>query len=100
TKIMNPSPKYNITGPYLDVLPSTSSTSSSTSLSTSPLKIVSLDAMKVGTATQAMDGIRTCLIRESVVTLSPIQSMVVVTSPIGDQAPPAFAAITTIPANQ
>ena len=27
----------------------------------------------------------------------PIQSIVVVTSPIGDQAPPAFAAITTIP---
>ena len=28
----------------------------------------------------------------------PIQSMVVVTSPIGDQAPPALAAITIIPA--
>ncbi len=27
----------------------------------------------------------------------PIQSMVVVTSPIGDQAPPALAAITTMP---
>ncbi len=29
----------------------------------------------------------------------PIHSMVVVTSPIGDQGPPAFAAITTMPAN-
>ena len=28
-----------------------------------------------------------------------IQSIVVVTSPIGDHAPPAFAAITTIPTN-
>ena len=28
----------------------------------------------------------------------PIQSMVVVTSPIGDQAPPALAAMITIPA--
>src|SRR6187455_887909 len=28
----------------------------------------------------------------------PIQSMVVVTSPIGDQAPPAFAAMMIIPA--
>ncbi|MCY1547006.1 hypothetical protein D9M68_830370 [compost metagenome] len=28
----------------------------------------------------------------------PIHSMVVVTSPIGDQAPPALAAITTMPA--
>ena len=27
----------------------------------------------------------------------PIHSMVVVTSPIGDQAPPALAAITTMP---
>ena len=27
----------------------------------------------------------------------PIHSIVVVTSPMGDQAPPAFAAITTIP---
>ena len=32
-------------------------------------------------------------------TLSAIQSIVVVTSPIGDQAPPAFAAITINPAN-
>ena len=35
-----------------------------------------------------------------VLTLSPIQSMVVVTSPIGEKAPPAFAAIMINPANQ
>ncbi len=34
----------------------------------------------------------------SVVTWPPIHSIVVVTSPMGDQAPPAFAASTTIPA--
>ena len=33
------------------------------------------------------------------VTWPPIQSMIVVTSPIGDQAPPALAAIIIIPAN-
>ena len=33
-----------------------------------------------------------------VVIWPPIQSMVVVTSPIGDQAPPAFAAMTMMPA--
>ena len=33
-----------------------------------------------------------------VVTCPPIHSMVVVTSPMGDQAPPALAAITTSPA--
>lgn len=30
-----------------------------------------------------------------IVTCQPIQSMIVVTSPIGDHAPPAFAARTT-----
>jgi hypothetical protein len=36
----------------------------------------------------------------NVVTWPPIQSMVVVTSPIGDHAPPAFAAITMMPATK
>jgi hypothetical protein len=36
----------------------------------------------------------------SVVTWPCIQSMVVVTSPIGDHAPPAFAATTIIPAKK
>ena len=35
-----------------------------------------------------------------VLTLSPIHNMVVVTSPIGDQAPPALAAMMIKPANQ
>ena len=35
-----------------------------------------------------------------VVTLLPIHNMVVVTSPIGDHAPPALAAMTIMPANQ
>src|SRR5688572_8891520 len=35
--------------------------------------------------------------KDPAVTCPPIHSMVVVTSPIGDQAPPAFAAITIIP---
>ena len=35
-----------------------------------------------------------------VVTFFPIHNIVVVTSPIGDQAPPAFAAIIINPANQ
>jgi len=34
-----------------------------------------------------------------VVNCPPIHSIVVVTSPIGDQAPPALAAMTTMPAN-
>ena len=46
-----------------------------------------------------MDGIKRYLIKSPVVTLSPIHSMVVVTSPIGDQAPPALAAIIISPAN-
>ena len=40
------------------------------------------------------------MIKLRVVTLLPIQSIVVVTSPIGDQAPPAFAAITISAAYQ
>ena len=48
---------------------------------------------------QTIEGIRRVSIRTPAVTLSCIQSMVVVTSPIGDQAPPAFAATMIIPAN-
>ena len=47
-----------------------------------------------------MDGINKYCINIGVDTLSPIQSIVVVTSPIGDQAPPAFAAITISAAYQ
>lgn len=41
-----------------------------------------------------------CAIMLSAVICPPIHSMVVVTSPKGDQAPPALAAITIVPANQ
>ena len=44
------------------------------------------------------DGKINSLISSIVDTFLPIQSMVVVTSPIGDQAPPALAEIITIPA--
>jgi hypothetical protein len=45
------------------------------------------------------DGRKTAVIMGSGVIWPPIYSMVVVTSPITDQAPPAFAAITMIAAN-
>ena len=44
------------------------------------------------------EGRNTPLTMAAEVTCPPIHSMVVVTSPIGDQAPPALAAITTSPA--
>ena len=57
-------------------------------------------AIVVGTSIQTKEGATSNLINSKVETFSPIQSMVVVTSPIGDHAPPAFAAIIIIPANQ
>ena len=44
------------------------------------------------------DGTKTPLMIASAVICPPIQSIVVVTSPMGDHAPPALAAITMIPA--
>ncbi|MEZ5000697.1 MAG: hypothetical protein R2727_08670 [Bacteroidales bacterium] len=41
-------------------------------------------------------GINTLVMMATVVTCPPIQSMMVVTSPMGDHRPPAFAAITII----
>jgi hypothetical protein len=40
-----------------------------------------------------MEGKNIAVIKGKVLTFFPIQSMVVVTSPIGDQAPPALAAM-------
>ena len=45
------------------------------------------------------EGIKRYLMSSGVVTFLPIQSIVVVTSPIGDQAPPALAATIISPAN-
>ena len=52
------------------------------------------EAIPAEATAQAMDGINKYLINMGVETFLPIQSIVVVTSPIGDQAPPALAAIT------
>ena len=65
-----------------------------------PLKAGSNKATVTGTATQRIDGITRFCIKPKVDTFPLIQSMVVVTSPIGDQAPPAFAAITARDTNQ
>ena len=51
-----------------------------------------------GTKVQTMLGINRLFMMAAAEICPPIQSMVVVTSPIGDQAPPALAAITIIPA--
>src|SRR5688572_20749419 len=54
---------------------------------------------RAGTTKQTSDGRIVLIMILPVVIWFPIQSMVVVTSPIGLQAPPAFAEITTSPAN-
>ena len=59
-----------------------------------PLNAGNNEAIPAEATAQAMDGINKYLINMGVETFLPIQSIVVVTSPIGDQAPPALAAIT------
>ena len=94
THIIDPKPKTNILNEYL--LPS-----SLTGLSfISPLKAGRIEAIPVAATAQAMEGINKYCINIGVDTLSPIQSIVVVTSPIGDQAPPALAATTISAAYQ
>ena len=63
-----------------------------------PLNTGNNDATPEETTIHTIEGISKWEINSSVVTFSPIQSIVVVTSPIGDHAPPAFAAITINPA--
>src|SRR5205085_3337754 len=53
-----------------------------------------------GTSKQMMLGINKTVMMFTVEICPPIQSMVVVTSPIGVQAPPALAAITIMPAKK
>ena len=65
-----------------------------------PLNALYRLAISVGTTIQTTEGINKYLINSGVVTFLPIHSMVVVTSPMGDQAPPAFAATIMSPANQ
>ena len=51
------------------------------------------EANNKGMAKEIMEGMNNAVIKLKVLTFFPIQSMVVVTSPIGDQAPPALAAM-------
>ena len=68
----------------------------STGLLTSPFNLK--DMIPRGTNIATIDGIIRFKTIIGVVSWPPIQSIVVVTSPIGDQAPPALAEIITIPA--
>ena len=54
----------------------------------------------MGIIIQTSEGIIKYFIKATMETFSPIQSMVVVISPIGDHAPPALAATMIIPAYQ
>ena len=90
---MSTNPRVSIKALFLP----RSSVLSSTSIS--PLKTGIRVAITVGIIMQTIEGINKVLISIKAVTLSCIHNMVVVTSPIGDQAPPAFAAIIIIPAN-
>ena len=63
-----------------------------------PLKTVNLLAIKSGKRMDTSEGKNKCVTSPLVLTLWFIQSMVVVTSPIGDQAPPEFAAMIMNPA--
>ena len=93
TKTMASSPKYNIVEPCL-----TSFESSSGGVNF-PLNGFKKLAIVVGTIIHKKEGRINNLISSKVDTFLPIQSIVVVTSPIGDHAPPALAAIIIRPAN-
>ena len=62
-------------------------------MSKRPLKTGKNEAIPIGTIKQIKEGINTYSLSFTADTLFAIQSIVVVTSPIGDQAPPALAAI-------
>ena len=55
--------------------------------------------MATGMTTETIDGTIRFTISDVTVTLFAIHSMIVVTSPIGDHAPPLLAASTITPAN-
>ena len=62
-----------------------------------PFKLRAINSR--GMSKLMMAGINTLFIMANEVICPPIQSIVVVTSPIGVQAPPAFAAMMIMPAN-
>ena len=62
----------------------------------SPLIEGRKDANNKGTAKEMMEGKNMAVIKCKELTFFPIHSMVVVTSPMGVQAPPAFAAMIII----
>src|ERR1041385_3784312 len=91
TNINMPIPSTSI-----DALPRTGAAGSTRDSPKSPFNVN--DKMINGTNRQITLGKNKVRMIFTVVICPPIQSIVVVTSPIGVHAPPAFAAITTIPA--
>ncbi|MCL1848685.1 MAG: hypothetical protein FWF83_03295 [Clostridiales bacterium] len=59
---------------------------------------ISSDMMTKGTNRHKNAGTNSCLTMFNALKCPPIHSIMVLTSPMGDHAPPAFAAITIIPA--
>src|SRR5690554_4958663 len=96
TETIPPNPKYNMVA--LNLLFGLSVSSST--CSNVPLKTGRNEAINVGTNIHNKDGINKYTNKCPVVTFFPIHNMVVVTSPIGDQAPPALAATTIKPTYQ
>ena len=92
--MIKPSPRYSIISARLCGF------SVSSGASNVPWKAFILLAIKVGISMQIKEGKMRCSISFKVVTLSPIHSIVVVTSPMGDHAPPALAVIIIIPTYQ
>ena len=58
-----------------------------------PLNIGSNEAINTGKTKEMIEGRNKFCIKPTEETFLPIHNMVVVTSPIGDQAPPALAAM-------
>ena len=89
--MINPKPKNNMSFEFGFAF-------SSSITATSPLKAGKNVPTIKGNKIQTNEGKPNLIIKCSVVTLFAIQSIVVVTSPIGVQAPPAFAAMIIKPA--
>ena len=95
TETIIPRPKYSI---VLLLNKRCADSSSAADTLILPRKGLRYEAMIKGNTKHKIEGNTTNSISPAAETFLAIQSMVVVTSPIGDQAPPALAAITTIEA--